>query len=385
MSALGCSQHTGYIQDKCSGPRLCELTNATRIYYDRRLDDISEAEVTVAIPGDVLNSCCDCLGDAEPWCHILTIVREGDGVVWTGPIIEMDYGVNDVIIRAKDKLAWLTKRVNETEVSNPPGSTNSLTNLAVDIIEQAMFDDGDSPCFTPDNGGCIINNGDGLAADADRGRTFLGFSGPTAYDNLVSLAESGIDFTVVNQCLILGGEQLPDEPIGVLTDEMILGDVRVRKDGNHYFNRFYVRFDGDDDCDPEGTCNNQPSPVCPCPPFAEVDEKFCYGLIERVIDELSSELQAPEDAQVVADLYASTQGNIVPRFIDFPSDTRLSSDVPWEMNAMIPGQRIDVALSNFCFEVFQSFRLQKVTVDDTPEGEEIKIDLGVIQTTDIFD
>lgn len=140
MATLGCSTHTAFIQGKCNRARLCELTDASEITYNRKLDDISTATVVIPITGNDDSACCECLGDVEPWCHQLTIVREGDGVVWTGPIQKVNYGRNEVVIEASDKLAWLLYRVNEINLcygTGDPGcapAATDLADIAIDII-----------------------------------------------------------------------------------------------------------------------------------------------------------------------------------------------------------------------------------------------------------
>lgn len=366
MATLGCSTHVAFIQSKCQGPRLCELLNASTIYYDRRLDDISEAFVEIPISGDVDDPCCSCLGDVEPWCHLLTIVREGDGVVWTGPVQRVIYGYDLVRIEARDKLAWLTVRVNEITLTGyNPNTLIPLTTIAKDIATLAMADE-DSSCFLD----CVLDMGDGLPPGTDRSREdFVAFEGPTAFDDFMKMADSGVDYTVVNQCLILTGSQLPPVAIGTLTDEHILGDIKVIKDGDQLGNRFWVRYTGDDE---------PPCDLTPCPGMAEGDQE-CYGLVERIIPNdlgIPSASAADEAAQTFVDA-----SRIVPRLIQFPPSTRLSPNTPWGINDMIPGQRVDVALSKLCLELFQSFKLQTVEVrDSSSDGEEISIDLTSLNT-----
>lgn len=394
MPTLGCSRHVAFVQDKCNGPRLCELTEASSISYERKLDDVSAATVVIPLYGDATAPCCVCLGDVEPWCHQLTIVREGDGVVWTGPITKVRYGRDEVTIEAKDKLAWLQFRVNELAVSYPDNFTVSMTTIAQDIIFKAMAEDSDAPCFLsnsftsfqPGTYPGILDLGDGRpsgtsteaqAGGSERSFIFEPFAGPTAFDDLAQLGDAGMDFTVMNQVLILMSEDLPDRAIGVLTDEMILGDIEVIKDGEAMGSRFYVRWEGDEDCD---TCAAPQGAGCPCPAFAEVAEgdEQCYGAIERIIDGLSANSQGT--AQNIANLYLA-RGRTAPRLIELPEGTRLSPDVPWEMNDMIPGQRIDVALTSLCLPVFQSFKLQNVSVTDEGDDEIISVDLVAVEQT----
>src|ERR1051325_64660 len=375
MSVLGSSQHQVFVQQKCRGPRLCQLSGVTELQYDRRLDDISQAVVTVSISGDVDEPCCECLGSSEPFCHALTIVREGDGVVWYGPIVDIDYGYNTVTIEANDNLVWLTKRVNEIDVTwGYPNTTIELTTMAKTLIEVAMADE-DGGCVLD----CVLDLGDGLPAGTDRSvdfgirsptnPNFIGFpafGGPTAYDDLLALTNSGIDVTAINHCILLSGEGLPSVPIGILTDEMILGEVSIRKNGRLAANRVYSRYADDDD---DTECSSHvPSAPTPCPAVAEGDQE-CYGLLEMVTPD-PGEVADLASAQVLAEIYMNAS-RLVPRTIEFPSGTKLSPDCPWGLNDMIPGQRLDVALSKLCVPIYQAFKLQEVSVVDNAEGEEI--------------
>lgn len=374
---LDCSTTSAFFTWKCSGNRLCDATNASRIVYDRRLDDISEAEIEIPIGGDADGpACCECYADLEPFCHQVNIVREGEGVVWSGPIVEVEYQRDLVIVRAKDKVAWLQVRINEVDISYLNNTTVPLTDIALQIATVAMADDGDSPCFLD----CIINLGDGLPDGTDRSRLFPAFGGPTAFDDFQAMAESGVDYTVVKNCLILGSEAFPVRPITLLTDAHILGNLSIRKDGNLMANRVFVPwsnpFDGIgwEDCP---TCTAQGAATCPCPAVADAPQQ-CYGAVERI---LGDNLGVPtlDAAQTVAQTYVNS-ASIAPRLIEFPPGTRLSPDTPWKLNDMIPGQRVDVALTQYCIPIAQSFRLQKVTVEDTPAGEAISIDLGIMNS-----
>lgn len=372
MGVLGCSQHVAYVQNKCNGARLCELLDASEIQYDRRLDDISQASVVIPISGDVDDPCCACLADVEPWCHQLTIVRESDGVVWSGPITKVTYGFNSVRIEAKDKLAWLQKRVNDVGITgNNPNFTKCLTTIAKEIIILGMSED-DSPCVTE----CILDMGDGLPLGANRSRAdFPAFGGPTAYDDLVTMGNGGVDYTVVNQCIILTGTDLPATSVGILTDEMILGEVNIIKDGDLLFNKVWVRYTGDDDC--AGVCTPQGSPICPCPGEATGDPE-CYGLVTKIIDGIGA--TSLGSAQQAAAIWLKAS-RIVPRVVEFPGETRLSPECPWELNDMIPGQRLDVALSKLCIPIYQGFLIQQVSVVDNPDGEAISVTLKAQSTS----
>lgn len=391
-SMLGCSKHVAYVQNKCNGRRLCELVDASEISYNRILDDISEASVTIPLSGDAATPCCQCLADVEPWCHQLTIVREGDGVVWTGPIQKITYGKDQVVIQAKDKLAWLLAAINEIAVDYTDNDTVSMTDIAMQIIRVAVAEQDDQICFIGsddpftncDTGECngIINLGDDRPAGFPRSFLFEPFAGPTAFDDLSQLADSGIDFTVINQVLILKSEDLPTRSIGILTDDLILGDVEITKDGTQMSNRVYVRYEGDDDC--VGSCGLPgPGDGCPCPAVSEAPTQ-CYGRVERLLDNLSINFntdvtKAQDTAKEVADKYIEI-GATAPRLIELPAGTRLSPECNFGINELIPGQRIDVALTTFCFPVFQRFKLQGMNVNDNGTEEVITVDLQTVDS-----
>lgn len=457
IGTLGCSQHVAYIQDKCGGPRLCELSDISSLQYDRRLDDISQAFVEIPISGDADIACCTCLGQVEPWCHVLTIVREGDGVVWTGPVQKVTYSRDKVRIDASDKLAWLKKRVisipfgdkgrafddailnstttltlatlpmppippfgtvddpsinftsdigksisgigipagtiitavlSPTSIIMSQAATVTASNVVVTVLNLqvpittrasdyarlAMSDDNDSPCFMD----CVLDLGDGLLTLEEQefsGREiyFPSFDGPTAWDKYQFFGTIGINFTVINQCLILGPPTLPAKAIGILTDEMILGDFDIIKNGEIQANQYYVDYDNDNDailtCGPEGSL------VVPCPAQVFTDDLSCYGRLMNI--EPNNNYPGLATAKVVAQ-GALDATKITPRQIEFPSSTRLSPETPWTLGQMIPGQRIDVSITKLCIRVYQSFLLQQVQVQDGPTGEQISVTLQSI-------
>lgn len=418
---LGCSLHVAYIQNKCNGVRLCELLNASNINYTRILDDISTASVTIPITGEGANDqCCTCLADAEPWCHQLTIVREGDGVVWTGPIQKITYGQDQVVVEAKDKMVWLQYRVNEIQIDHHangppnPGPYIPMTEIAYQIMIEAMAEDlsDNSPCFLEDAQGnnlIIIppgvngNLSDGFPPDFHREFVFDPFAGPTAYDDVTQLVQAGIEFTVINNSVILTSSAIPDVALGTLTDDMILGEFKVIKDGSTMGNRFYIRWEASDGPPPHGddtdpiacrnNCNLENAPticpkcvypvtppcyIVPCPGVDEISDTDigCYGRIERVVDKLGC--TDAFTAQGIAGRYLE-RGKTARRLVELPSGTRLSPDCPWEINDMIPGQRIDVAFSTLCLPIFQSFKLQGMEVSDNGSEEVITVDLIAIE------
>lgn len=408
---LGClSDLQVFVTDVCSAPRICQLTDITNVSWNRKLDDVSEASVEVAISDP---ECCECMGTIEPWCHILHIIRNGE-VVWQGPVTQITYGYNKVTFAAKDIIAYLQVTVPEvildTRVLFPGG--REITDLALQVLQIAFADR--NACFLNHVTQTDLTHRPTLYKDTviDAENGFHAFDG-TYFDWFQILAQNGLDYTTIGLNIVLSVENANLQPLGVLTDEHILGEIELIKDGSQMANRVFVRYAGDDSADSvvdaqgftRPGCRAQCSatnaialttkgltecPTCtasgfvqpcfnvPCPAFSEATDKFCYGPIDRVINNGAAGNYTT--AKQTADGYVKA-GSIAPRNISFPSGTKLSPDTPWALNDMIPGQRIDAYFSNLCIATAQSFRLQEVDYQlSSGQDEEISISLAALGT-----
>lgn len=192
----------------------------------------------------------------------------------------------------------------------------------------------------------------------------------TYLEALVALAEGPVfNFTTLGRTIVLSGDTSKLTPLVLLNDEHIMGEIDVTKDGKQMVNRQYVHFDGD----------------VGVPSVGAIDypARFCYNLIERIMD--SNGLQQASDADVMAQAIANA-GYIAPRIIEIPAGARLSPDTPWTINSMVPGTKVNVAITRLCLSLTQSFRLIGVSVEYTEsDGELIGIELSPINNlTDSF-
>lgn len=343
---LGCGVSQCFITWRCGSPRLCSLTGATEIRWDRRLDDISEAEIVVSLSGSVDETCCECLGDIEPWCHELHIERDGE-VVWLGPITEVIYGFEKITIRAKDLLGWATVRIADDDIDFTTPA--DITTIALAVLTEAFNEDDP----------CILDYISATPAGGDPTGYFSEAFSATAFDQLEQLSNIKLNYTVVGRTVILGGEDLPLAPIATLTDDMILSEVVLTKSGLLQGNRWFVRYEGD----------------MGGPGFGEVD-KQCYGLIERLRPN-DDGIQDATTADEVAQAYADAVGT-APRLLELEEGARLSPEAPWDIMDMVPGTRVDVALDRLCVDARQSFRLEGIRVRQSVEGEEVNLSLSPV-------
>ena len=192
----------------------------------------------------------------------------------------------------------------------------------------------------------------------------------TYLEALVALAEGPVfNFTTLGRTIVLSGDTSKLTPLVLLNDEHIMGEIEVTKDGKQMVNRQYVHYDGDAGIPSVGAVD---------PPA-----RFCYNLIERIMD--SNGLQTTADADVMAQAIANA-AYIAPRIIEIPAGARLSPDTPWTINSMVPGTKVNVAITRLCLSLTQSFRLIGMSVEYTEsDGEMIGIELSPINNlTDSF-
>lgn len=345
---LGCGEPTVFITARCATGMTCVLDSITDLKWDRRLDDISEANVTVNLGGDSKSTCCECLSEVEPWCHELHIWRDGEEV-WVGPVIEITYSYEEVKIRAQDSLAWTTVRI-------PPIDIN-FTSIATDLTDIAEFIL--ATAFALDTVTCEMDNLHLTPTGTLGFRFWEAFTG-TAWEMLVDLADTGVDFTTLGRTIVITGDEASYTPLILLTDDHIMGEIEVKKDGTLQGNRWYVHFEGD-----QGT-----------PASGEAVSFFCYGPIERMRD--GDGLQDGISAGQAADTYVASSA-IAPRSLEVPSGSKLSPDTPWTINQMVPGARVDVAVTKICFPLTRSFRLTLVETEYSDKnGESVNVTLSPI-------
>lgn len=356
---LGCAKPSVFIADRCGGifAVLGVDDSIEDLKWDRRLDEISEAEVVIRLGGDSTSTCCEKLALAEPWCHELWIQRDGVDV-WAGPISEIIYGYHTVTIRAQDRIAWATARVNEIDIDYAIVA-DDLTDIGYFILQTAFADDTVTCEFA-----AIYTSPTGII-----GKRFFPAYTEYAYDSLLKLAETGLDFTTIAGTIALTGDLSTSASLALLTDELIFGDIEVKKSGLTQGNRWFVHFDGDlgvpaiSDNDADCTVVNQ----------------YCYSAIER----LRSGDDIPElgmAEEVACDFVQAA--NIAPRTMEIPPGSKLSPDVPWSINEMVCGVRVDVSITKLCVSLVRSFRLTKVEATYSAGEEEIGVTLSPINSVE---
>lgn len=451
---LGCGVPSVFITARCSSSMTCQidLADVIKLTWTRRLDEVSEAEVTIGLTGDSSQTCCACLASVEPFCHELHIWRDGQEV-WVGPIEALRYERDRVTIKARDSLAWLDVRIPTDDVEyssqsplygglisdNPLSASATTVNAGLfnglpviapvpppgGLVSMMMILDPGIPTLREyvkivghtassttvtvergkfgtiaqphllgaqwNVGGLTGINSDytqiglyilnrAFANDVAAGfvceynSIFSTLTGQitsfyqerfnsTYLEVLIALAEGPVfNFTTLGRTIVLSGDITKLTPLVLLNDEHIMGAIEVTKDGKQMVNKQYVHFDGDAGVPSAGAKN--------------ANQRYCYSLIERIMN--SNGLQQAADADAMAQAIVNV-GFIAPRNIEIPAGSRLSPDTPWTINSMVPGTKVNVAVTRLCLSITQSFRLIGVSVEySQSDGEMIGIELSPI-------
>lgn len=337
---LGCNpSYELLITSRCGRNTIAALTDFNRLTWGRRLDDISQASVT--LPGD----CCGKLADVRSWANELHIIRDGDEV-WSGPITVQPNCRSGVTIIAYDFLAWLGKRVVRIARCYDPQCGGAATDPV--LIADQLIRDGllpDDPCLLD----FLTTIPGGTAQDRN-------YEANSAYviDSLRDLARGGLDFTAIGRRIVVMPEGHGLGRTALLSCDAFGGDVCSTEDGLAAATRAVVTGKAAD-----GTTVVSGS-------AGGVDPFF--GLLEVLHNDDTIRTEFAADAQA-AGLVRS--GNPPPLLVQPPQGSALSPEAPVCINELVPGVEVPVVMDCTCREVSQMMRLTQLDVTVTADGESV--------------
>lgn len=340
LMPVGCGSHSYSIVDR-DGGFVTASGVLTDVQYTRVLNDTSTAQVTIGVSG---RDCCAELGSVRSWRHWLQISRNDD-FMWSGPIVNVDWSFDRVVVDAVDIVGILDRRT--------PHQDFVFTGTDLTEIARQLIEDG----FAPDDPGHSVTVMG--PAGVTGGRSYTEDVGLVA-DHLRDLADAGIDFTAVGNNLVI----LPDDfcdVVGRLADEDLPEGLTVSEDGAALATRWVVA--GSDASGVIGTAGG-------VHPY--------YGLLERYVQDTSITDQASADAAAAARLAASLPA---PVFIDTQNVT-LSPTANVDVQQLIPGWCLDITSDSTCRTISQRLKITglQITEDggdgDTPGQERILLQVA---------
>lgn len=384
---LGCAERYDAVVHYQGGRHVwAHLDGLTALNWGRKLDDYSEASVTVA-KRDASRDCLAALGRTQNWAHELSIYRDRQ-LVWQGPIIQIDETRGQIVIDARDMLTWLDRRV-----IHPIGPASLPSwrwhyhwweaRPAGEIIHK-MLSDGFTGNY-PDPGlfahARIDIPGTPLAT------TELMY-GDTEYIGTVvrDILPVGMDmFTLARKCYFIPeGYRLARAPYR-LGQRHFLDDLTVRKIGLDTATRGVLV--GGNVLDHEG------NPMPPFPPAVEGQPELDhppvrgaaggttgetgYGLIEKL-----STSDNTTDDRVANGIAARIRayGFPPPVALLVPDGARLDPSAPVSIGQLVPGRTWRVQLDDYVTPVAGGFRLSEVDVTWTADDTE-QVAVSLVTTT----
>lgn len=349
MSTLGCASTLEVFISSRSGQQFLYKLPHTKVSWERTLDSTSKADVEVGgVAGVAYEECCDEIADFHCWAHSITVRRDGRNV-WSGPITDMEFDDNGVSFKAEDVSAWLSRRRVHSRVNYEDTDLVTIFNA---IVEDAISVDNEFGLITDVTPSGVYGSRDVKAAEYKM-----------ADKELSELARTGVDWTVVNRTMYIGGQELiPSTNTPTLTDDHIVSPSKVRELGE-IETEVNVLGNGKDTQGASivGTVTNAD---------AEVD----YGVHESVVTE-----DRIRDAQSAV-AAAQTRLDIFRKPPTIFSGGRLSEEAPFALEDLIPGLTIPVLILHHCRRISGNYRLQKVKYSEDGGDEQVEIDVQPMGT-----
>jgi hypothetical protein len=340
--------------------------------FNRGVDTITSASVTMGLT----SGCCDVLSKINPLRHELEIFRDSD-MVWCGPIrdVTVDEEAGTASLAANDLAYWFNLRAFR-HTMQPEGIDlayifEGYANYALGrgLPEWGKFFEGDPPT------GRVLASGEvrparpadpplyaddfGLAlhvfpCGVTGERTVYKGDLKVVWSELEELAQTGVDFTVINREMLIGGIEVTDDgsgdPIvlpGRLTDDLFDTPMRLRRTGEGMATEVLTRANGFK---------------------SRVGGPADDGVeITRVLDEYSIEDQASADAAALS-YYERGKDPLV--YVE--GSGAMSPSAPVQFQQLVPGMRVRVLFEGAgCMTFGGGMRLDGVAVSWDEQGEKV--------------
>lgn len=376
VDTLGCGKYEAYFKLRGGHTYLGRARDMTALSWQRRLNDVSEAHITIALNGTSSEECCGLAATVNPWEHELSIYRDGTEV-WCGPVTggEIDDELSSVTYDAKDLTAWFDHRWVEVVDTDVDFEEADITVVFDWLLSHGYYKD-------PFNLEWFV----GEPLNIPLTRTYYSFAPPGERwggiypmigSEIRDLLKSRIDYTTIRRVMIAGnlqdstgqqkihlvdGDFQKRPKIGIVGTGMATEQAVAGSNGGtqgYYDDQLWIERPYDSDRAQFGLLQS----IDTAP---ELDEEDTYQ-IPNMITQRAVELRA----------LRSTPYNYL-------RDGQLSQHAAVTFDQLIPGRFFYVDLAQGCRPVKKNYLLMNVNVKLGKEGEEVSIDLvppGLEQAT----
>lgn len=349
-------RNRAYIYDRGGTTPLGQINGIVRTKWNRQRDSFSTAEI---VGRATAPDCCALMERTRSVRHELVIERDGERV-WEGPITNLELSDGGgFTVTARDICFFLNRTVVKTTFSSAYPSIRAVTEHAEAVIRAEMAN-GEDYGFNVLNGLQVFTNPE-TANTSTVTSAYEGY----VWDMLDQLAQrSGLDYTVVNRSLMLNDTHQFLAQGRRLVDADFLAAPKVTEYGVELAVGNYVSgMDG---------------------AYGEVvvtEGLDYYGPIELLASSYGSgAVDAEPPTQEELDEQATRNARSrypAPIVLRVPENSQLAPSsvedlFPW----LVPGTAFPVYSNATCREIEQIQKLDRVSVEETSNGEKVSISLS---------
>lgn len=368
------SRHSVMIHDRGGVRRLAQLTNVQEVKWGRALSRTSTATVVISYRACLAQ--LDVIRSIRSKRHELVLFR-GDSRPWEGPIEQVAWFTDRVEITARD----VSEYVQGTPLSKDwPNADGGGPNLMTDRIEEILTWELTVPYTMDTNGGPVeVDRWENVDPPANvlpylqvfPSTTLLTRSNTSAFEmsaleHLLDLARSGLDFTVNGRSLMIwdSGEEIGRTRR--LTEADFYGEPRVYDAGSEFAAIAHIA------AQEEGTDEDAP----PAIGSAGAVDPY-YGPWTRIVTSAFEEgTDAPTQSELNSQAQRTLYGrNPVPLEILVPGQSGIRLSQSLALEHLVPGTNVPIETVMNLRKVNQVERLDEVTVHETPDGENVSVNL----------
>ena len=352
------SNHRAVIYDRGGINKLWELTDLSRVIWDRRRDAISEA--TIDLSGATCLAQNDTLKQIRSSRHELVIFR-GQDRVWEGPITRAHGMGTEFSIFAKDVLHYTNRTAMHYGYDNRhPNTTTVLSRAELVFLTEMERKEAEEFAAFPDLPSyniidhLVVHHGVGDARTAMR--TF-----PMQYEvweHIDSMAaKNGMDYTAIGRAIHFWDVHNSLGQTPTVTESDFIGNLSVTEYGMELGTRGIVT-DGEGNYGEHGGVD----------PY--------YGLVERLdtaYDE-SEGADPPTSSEMASQASRNIAGrNPTPIQVRVPDNSSINPAGVLSLDMLVPGVWVPVRADVLGFEIVQMQKLQSMRVTETPGKEDIQV------------
>lgn len=361
---LTCKKHTAFIYDRGGLHQIGRLTNLTRVKWSRVRDDISLATVYVSSPS---LKCAELLGRIEAGRHELVIFR-GARRVWEGPIMRQGLQRSTAEIEAHDVMRY----VNRTILHNEYDDRYPNNGLVLDRIDRAMTAEmaRKEALDPPVN---VLTHVQYIkatppATDAGTAARSLPFEETLFEMSDEYAARGGVDYTVVGRSILFFDVHTKIGQTAQVSEDDFLGEPIATQYGSELATRVAMT-------DGKGNYGVWPPMTEPIDPYYGEWEVLhhAYGESAGPVNPLE-----PEEGPTVEEMTSQArrsydQGKVPPWVVRVPDNTSLNPNGVLSIDDLVPGVHIPLVIQVPGRTINQMQKLDKMTVEETPKGETVKV------------